>query len=260
MVQQLNKTQLSPHSSSSNPKHLPKSDSGSGSIVEQLYTLSAVTERQTVEMTARLRAWTFAQHQDMIDLESLAYSLSERRSKYEWRYTFPASSSDGVVSQLNGRILPTKMSRATDSLFLFTGRGAQWYAMGRELSERYLVFRHSLLRSDEMLQQLGASWSLICELGRSEQDSRIHQSEIAQPSSTALQIAIVDLLSSFGIRPAKVIGHSSGEIGVAYTAGAISHETALKVSYSRSLLLPLYEQKESTKGACFRLVSENKTL
>ena len=52
---------------------------------------------------------------------------------------------------------------------------------------------------------------------------------------TALQIALVDLLQNLGVRPQAVIGHSSGEITAAYCAGAISHSTALRISYHRGL-------------------------
>lgn len=43
----------------------------------------------------------------------------------------------------------------------------------------------------------------------------------------------MDLLSSWGIRPSRVVGHSSGEIAAAYSAGKISKETAWTVAYYR---------------------------
>lgn len=46
----------------------------------------------------------------------------------------------------------------------------------------------------------------------------------------------MELLRSFGIKPAAVVGHSSGEIAAAYTAGALSFESACKVAYHRGRL------------------------
>lgn len=43
----------------------------------------------------------------------------------------------------------------------------------------------------------------------------INLPEYSQPLSTALQIALVELLKSFGIVPKAVVGHSSGEIAAA---------------------------------------------
>jgi acyl transferase domain-containing protein len=48
-----------------------------------------------------------------------------------------------------------------------------------------------------------------------------------------LQIALVELLSRFGTTLKVVLGHSSGEIGAAYTADALTHESACKVAYFR---------------------------
>jgi acyl transferase domain-containing protein len=42
------------------------------------------------------------------------------------------------------------------------------------------------------------------------------QPDLSQPLCTAIQIALIDLLSSFGITADKVVGHSSGEIAAAY--------------------------------------------
>ena len=57
--------------------------------------------------------------------------------------------------------------------------------------------------------------SLAAELGRDAAASNIDDPSFSQPICTALQIALVDLLRSFGIRPTVVVGHSSGEIAAA---------------------------------------------
>ena len=214
-----------------------------------LFVITASTHEQVLDSASKFRSWASAESRAELDLQSLAYTMATRRSLHQWRYAFQASSKEEFLLHLNQRLVSTESSKALRMLFVFTGQGAQWHAMGRELNLKYPVFRESLHRSDEILRDLGTIWTLERELGRSEEDSRVHQSEIAQPSSTALQIALVDLLTSFGIRPATVIGHSSGEIVAAYAAGVISHRTALKISFSRSLLSMLCKQRFSSKGA-----------
>lgn len=218
-------------------------------ITKRLFVITCNTQEKVLETARNLRRWTSAQSEMRMDLDSLAYTLAIRRSMHRWRYAFQASSREEILFHLNERLVSTKSSISLRITFIFTGQGAQWHAMGRELNLKYSVYRDSLLRSDEILQDLGASWNLVRELGRGEKDSRIHQSKIAQPSSTALQIALVDLLASFGVRPATVIGHSSGEIAAAYAAGTISHRTALRVSFGRSLLSTACKQKVPSKGA-----------
>lgn len=73
----------------------------------------------------------------------------------------------------------------------------------------------------------------IEELTRDDEFSRIQQPEFAQPLSTAVQLAVVNLLQEWGVRPTSVIGHSSGEIAAAYASGAVTAGVAMAVSYYR---------------------------
>ena len=73
---------------------------------------------------------------------------------------------------------------------------------------------------------------------------------LSQPLCTAVQLALVDLLASWNIRPSRVTGHSSGEIAAAYAAGALSQESALAIAYYRGLAAPAIKQKfPRRKGA-----------
>jgi acyl transferase domain-containing protein len=56
---------------------------------------------------------------------------------------------------------------------------------------------------------------VIDELFKDPEESNVYRSEYSQPLSTVIQIALIDLLHSFGIKPAAVVGHSSGEIAAA---------------------------------------------
>jgi acyl transferase domain-containing protein len=82
---------------------------------------------------------------------------------------------------------------------------------------------------DKTIRQEGGSWSLIDELLKTDNESRINEAEISQPATTAIQIALVDLLESFSIRPSRVVGHSSGEVAAAYAAGSLSRDNAIIV-------------------------------
>ena len=57
--------------------------------------------------------------------------------------------------------------------------------------------------------------------------------EFSQPLVTALQLAIVAVLTDWEICPQSVVGHSSGEIAAAAAAGYITPEKAIKVAYLR---------------------------
>ena len=67
----------------------------------------------------------------------------------------------------------------------------------------------------------------------SENNGRIDEAEFSQPLCTVVQIGLVNLLRSYGVSPAAVVGHSSGEIAAAYAANAITAKSAIIAAYYR---------------------------
>ncbi|KAE9379424.1 hypothetical protein N431DRAFT_553644 [Stipitochalara longipes BDJ] len=174
-------------------------------------------------------------------LNQLAYTLATRRSVMPWRAFAVVDGADGIKPTVPVRASSEKASIG----FIFTGQGAQYAGMGLELLQ-YPVFESSLRESDQIFASLGAEWSIQDALRR-EKD--IHLPQFSQPLCTALQIALVDLLRSFGVSPAAVVGHSSGEIAAAYTIGALSQRSACKVAYFRGQLAGKLAATTATPGA-----------
>ena len=75
------------------------------------------------------------------------------------------------------------------------------------------------------------------------------EAALSQPLCTVVQIALVDLLASFHIRPIAVTGHSSGEIASAYTVGALTHEDAVAVAYFRGKVSTSIKSRSGLSGA-----------
>jgi acyl transferase domain-containing protein len=114
------------------------------------------------------------------------------------------------------------------------------------------------MKSDKILTGIGCEWCLEEELLKDDSASRVGQSEISQPSTTAVQIALVDLLDSLRIKPQSVVGHSSGEIAAAYAAGALSHEGAIEAAYQRSLWSTAAKHVNTLKVQCWLLELEKR--
>lgn len=169
-------------------------------------------------------------------LDNLAYTLSEKRSHLLWRSFTIASSLDELCSKMEQ--LPSHSMRSDPRrlAFVFTGQGAQWHAMGRELFA-YEAFRTSIKAADDVLLKLNSDWSLEAELGKDKDLSRVDDPAVSQALCVALQIALVDLLRSWMVVPSAVVGHSSGEIAAAYCAGAISLESAIRIAFYRGVIV-----------------------
>lgn len=206
------------------------------------------SEKMTQNLAAHLR-------QKIADggepsLDDLAYTLAERRSRFPWLVTARASSITELAERLEkpGLKASQASSKAPRLGFVFNGQGAQWHAMGRELLSAYPVFASSVQAGDRILRNYGAKWSLQEELMREKDDTRVHDTNLSQPISVALQLSLVDLLRTWGLQPSAVVSHSSGEIAAAYAVGALSFEQALGVVYHRGELALKHQKLASLKG------------
>jgi len=188
-----------------------------------------------------------------IALRDLLYTAGARRSHQEHRLALTASSGSDVAEQLDaflagesrpgmssGRQLSGRRPRLA---FVFSGMGPQWWGMGRQLLDNNPVFRAAVEECDELFQQ-HASWSLVDELRAESADSRMEETEFAQPANFALQVGLAALWCSWGIKPDAIIGHSAGEVAAAYAAGILGLEDAITVIYHRSRL----QQQAAGKG------------
>lgn len=73
---------------------------------------------------------------------------------------------------------------------------------------------------------------------------------LSQPACTAIQLALVDLLRSWGVVPRGVTGHSSGEIAAAYAAGILTLEECVRIAYARGVAAALLTaDKANEKGS-----------
>ncbi|MBU1862271.1 MAG: type I polyketide synthase [Candidatus Omnitrophica bacterium] len=180
-----------------------------------------------------------------VSLENFCYSTSLRRSHHNHRYAFLVHNRDELCEQLklfadNKLQLPfsfDKKSSAEKSpiVFVYTGMGSQWIGMGRELMVSIPIFRKTLEECDKLFKEI-SGWSIIDELCADKEQSKIHEAQVAQPVTVALQIALTAVWWSWGITPDAVIGHSVGEIAAFYASGVLSIKEALLVSYHRSRL------------------------
>lgn len=92
--------------------------------------------------------------------------------------------------------------------------------------------------------------SYLAELSRDVTTSLVNEAHISQPACTAIQLALTDLLFSWGVLPTAVAGHSSGEIGAAYAAGILSLESCMAIAYYRGVVtIELKKRFPELRGA-----------
>lgn len=226
----------------------------SRTVPPKLFVISANDEKAARKIASSLGVY-MEQHPEAFQkrvMRDIAYTLGERRSHLSWRVALAASSCSDLIIGMNGPDMkPVRASsKVPEVAFVYTGQGAQWATMGRELLESHPVFADTMLAADLHLRSLGADFSLLKELAKEADESQVGKAHISQPACTAVQLALTELFRSFGIRPTAVTGHSSGEIAAAYAAGAITLESAMAAAYYRGqATLRMKEQYSDLRGS-----------
>lgn len=166
----------------------------------------------------------------------IVHTASQRRFHHEHRLALIARHHDEAATKLDsflsgdamdGLATTTPDRQATQVAFLFSGQGSQWAAMGRSLAESEPVFREALERCGRAIAAAGGPAELTI----------LDSISTVQPALFAIQVALTELLRSWGVEPGAVAGHSMGEVAAAYAAGALSLADAAGVIVLRSQLL-----------------------
>ena len=204
-----------------------------------LLPLTSHSERAGKIMASRFVEY-LENHPD-VSMADFVTTLGEKRTMHKTRSFAIGTDAKSMINTIENPVPVAKWTTKSDSTprlgFVFTGQGAQWFAMGRQLIEQSPIFRQTLEKCDNILSQLSIKpdWSVVHELMKSKETSRLGETSLSQPICTALQLALVDLLNLWGIKPKAVVGHSSGEMAAAYAAGALTFENALVAAYYRGV-------------------------
>ena len=204
-----------------------------------LVPLSARTPEALAQSAAALRGVLAAEPD--FDLHTLAGNLSRRRTHFAARTAFAATSLDELAGHLEAFAADPSPARtvaegqtAPRVLMVFAGQGTQWAGCGQALYQTEPVFRHAVDAVDACWRaQAGFSLREACFTAPQQ---RLDECQLAQPVIFMLEVALVELLKSWGVRAGCVIGHSAGEVAAACAAGIYTLEEATRLVFHRATL------------------------
>lgn len=131
---------------------------------ERIFTLSSFDEAGIQRLAQTYHEHLLAKSSKIEDegmyLDDLSYTLFSKRTSFPWKISIVADSISSLIQALEDRHKPHRSGAEPRIGFVFTGQGAQWYAMGRELL-LYQIFNQSLVEASQFLKTLGCNWDLM---------------------------------------------------------------------------------------------------
>ncbi len=208
-----------------------------------LFTLSARSEHALKQLASRYLEALSSQN-----IADVAFTANTGRSHFNHRFALSVSSTEQLQQKLSafikdettpertyGKVQGTRQPRIA---FLFTGQGAQYVGMARQLYNTQPTFRATLDKCDQILRPHLSRPLLSMLFTENDSDTAlIHETAYTQPALFSVEYALATLWQSWGIQPSMVMGHSVGEYVAACIAGVFSLEDGLKLIAERARLM-----------------------
>lgn len=224
------------------PPTLPQPEIPEAESAVRLYPVSARDDEALTAFASSVADMVAA---GTTRLQDLGHMLAQRRTHHPARAAVWARSPSELCERLHdlrgaNREGWASLGRAPEQprrlLLVYTGMGAQYVGMGRELFATQPAFREAIERCDAIIAPLSGRSLVEVFAGGSDQrlvDAPIGAPRDAQLPNLAMQVGLTELWRSFGIEPQGAIGHSVGEIGAAWSVGALTLDEALRLTCHR---------------------------
>ena len=222
------------------PNAVSWTDSEQPGSMPTILLLSAPQERRLTSQAEKYRSW-FSMEGLKHNLESIATTLATRRGHHDYRAALVVGSHEEAANALeavvqgsnhawtaHGRKLGPDVSR--DTVWVFSGHGAQWKEMGRDMLKNPVYFQTIVSVDDIVQAEMGFSAVNALQAGDFESSERV------QVLTYIMQIGLSSVLKNKGIVPQAIIGHSVGEIAASVVSGALTPEEGALIVCRRALI------------------------
>ncbi|KAJ5605451.1 hypothetical protein N7510_008232, partial [Penicillium lagena] len=180
---------------------------------KRIFMLSAFDEQSCLDQSQNLHMYLLKKQQasEHDFLEDLSFTLNERRSRFMWKTAVVADSIPSLIDALSSSTNPNSSIRTPTLGFVFTGQGAQWAGMGKELLDAYPVFKESIAKIDAYLRHIGAPFSargMLCPNLSDFQNNNVNSGALSMEDAMAVAyyrgVSAIQLSVEYGARGAMM--------------------------------------------------------
>lgn len=145
--------------------------------------------------------------------------------------TAEAAQALGSGSSRSQVLRPLAGHKKMEVAFAFPGQGSLYPRMGQDLLSSSPTFRAAV---DQCLELFGDRASELSSLLRTDQGpENITRTAVVQPLLAIVEYALAQTWRSWGVTPARVLGHSVGELVAAAVAGVFTPEDMARLILAR---------------------------
>ncbi|KAI0438208.1 6-methylsalicylic acid synthase [Xylaria telfairii] len=203
--------------------------------------LSSPQQKRLIEQARQLAQWLDSPEGMDHSLTDVANTLAQHRSHHDYRAAFVVEKREDAISALsefatdpqhdNQNIIQRRVLGPNAPIcMIFSGHGAQYKNMGIELLQNPVFFR-TITALDGIVRKEAEFSAIEClQTGDFDTADRV------QILTYVIQIGLYEVLSSQGLAPQAVIGHSVGEIAASVVAGCLTREEGLLIVARRARL------------------------
>ncbi|MCB9540736.1 MAG: type I polyketide synthase [Myxococcales bacterium] len=207
-----------------------------------------ISARSTGALRALVEAWRarIEACADATALRALVRGAVVGRDRLPERAAFPGRTAAELLQAMDAWLAAEHTPPAPAEgpiVFVYSGQGAYWAQMGRDLYAREAAFREAFDAADAALTALGAE-PLRPRLFDPSEDPA--DALLAQRGTFAVQVGLTALWRARGVLPDTVVGHSLGEAAAAHASGALTLGDAALVVFHRSRLMLTTEGQGAT--------------
>ncbi len=211
--------------------------------------LSARSPAALDSICENLAAWLETQDARLADV---AWTLQTGRRSFPHRRVIVAANKLEAIAHLRAKAAAVKQDRSNvPVVFIFPGQGAQHLRMGAGTYAAEPVFREAFDQCADLFASHGIDLHALLKVAgaaspqsedsgleaRATDAAALNETRHTQPALFAVEYALAVLLTSWGFKPAGMLGHSIGEYVAATLAGTFFLEDAVKLVAARGRIM-----------------------